>query len=86
MDKEKIKSIIENDPDIKQIYENDAGCFKNIIVPIILEADDVDTAILGLLASQASVYDKLLNNIAQYGSKELIEKCTNDINNVFSQE
>ena len=43
-------------------------------------------SMIGMLASQAVIYDKLLNNIAQYGDKNLIDKCNSDINSVFACE
>lgn len=80
-----IENAIENDPIIKQCYEDQGGCFKNIIVPSILNSESKIASMICMLASQAVIYDKLLNNIAQYGDKELIQKCNNDINAVFNQ-
>lgn len=80
-----INDAIENDPMIKQCYDDEGGCFKNIIVPSIINSNDKLRTMIGMLASQAVIYDKLLNNIAQYGDKELIKKCNDDINNVFNQ-
>lgn len=79
-----VNDAIENDPIIKQCYEDQGGCFKNIIVPGIMDSDDKLRTMISMLASQAIIYDKLLNNIAQYGDKELIAKCNSDINNVFA--
>ena len=80
-----LNNAIENDPLIKQCYEDQGGCFKNIIVPSIMNSESRIASMICMLASQAVIYDKLLNNIAQYGDKELIKKCNDDINNVFNQ-
>ena len=86
--KNKIIEIIENNPVIKQIYENNEGCFKNVIVSRIKESDDdkVLEDVMEMLALQCELYDTLLNNIAKFGSKELIKKCNEDINNIFASE
>lgn len=84
----KIMEIIENDPVVKQIYENNGGCFKNVIVPRLMECNEdneLETTIM-MLAMQTAIYDTLLDNIAQYGSKDLIKKCNTDIDNLFKLE
>jgi hypothetical protein len=81
-----INNAIENDPIIKQCYEDQGGCFKNIIVPSIMNSESKIASMIAMLASQAIIYDKLLNNIAQYGDKELIKKCNDDITKVFTQK
>jgi len=84
--KERIKFILEEDPEVKQVYDNNEGCFKNIIIPSIMDSDNEIHTMISILAAQAVMYDRLLNNIAQYGDKELIKKCNEDIHNVFAQE
>ena len=86
--KEQILNFIENDRITKAIHENDEGCFKNIVVPKIKESDDdnVLEIVISMLAMQTAIYDSLLNNIAQFGNKELINKCNSDINNIFTLE
>ena len=86
--KEQIIDFIENDKITKAIYENNEGCFKNIVVPRIKETEDdkVLETVISMLAVQTTIYDSLLNNIAQFGDKVLIDKCNNDINNIFTLE
>ena len=86
--KKQILNFIENDEITKSIYENNEGCFKNIVVPTIkkVEKDMVLETVIGMLAIQTAIYDSLLNNIAQFGNKELINKCNSDINNIFTLE
>ena len=81
-----INDSIENDPVVKQCYEDQGGCFKNIIIPSVINSNDKLRTMISMLASQAVIYDKLLNNIAQYGDKNLIDKCNSDINSVFACE
>lgn len=82
--KDKITDIIKNDPVVKQIYENNGGCFKNVVVPSIMNAEDnevLETVIM-MLATQSKFYDALIDNISQFGNKELIKKCNDDINSI----
>ena len=86
--KNMIMNIIENDPIIKQIYENDNSCFKNILVPRLIEcdSDNILEVMLCMIASQSALYDALINNIAQFGDKELIKKCNDSIQKILSSE
>lgn len=87
--KEKIMQIIESDPETKQIYDTNGDCFKNVILPIIETYDDEEEAfkhIVFTLVSLAAAYDSLINNIAQSNDPELIIKCNNDINAIYSCE
>ena len=80
--KEKIMEIIETVPEVKKVYEDKEGCFRNLVVPALtddINESDVFELMLVMLASQCRSYDILLNNIAVLGSKELIEKCRDDI-------
>ena len=80
-----IKETIKTDPMIKSIYENGDNCFRNIVIPTIMNSpDNTLETIIAILANQSLIYDKLLNNIAKYGSKELMQKCSEDINSVFN--
>ena len=83
--KNKILEIINTNPTVKEIYENE-GCFKNIVVPQIKESDDEKTLelIMVMLAYQCELYDSLINNIGIFGNKELIKKCSEDINKLSS--
>lgn len=84
--KDCIMEIIENDPVTKETYENEAGSFKNVVVPQLALCDEnnlVSTMIF-LLAAQSKVYDVVLDNISLLGSQELIMKCKKDISAVFS--
>lgn len=85
---EKIMEIIESDSLMKQIYEDNEGCFRNIIASTLIKCneDDVLKIAINMLAVQCKLYDILLNNIAVLGSKELIEKSHNDMNNIFNNE
>ena len=83
----KIMEIIEKDPIAKEIYENNSDCFENVVLHEIEKYDNEDKAfehIIFMLLSLSALYDKLLNNIAQYGNKELIEKCASDINSIYT--
>ena len=86
--KEQIIDFIEKDSVLKDIYENNESCFKNIVFPRIKESDDdkVLETVIYMLAMQCEIYDVLLNNIAQFGNKELIIKSNNDINNIITLE
>ena len=86
--KEQIIDFIEKDSVLKGIYENNESCFKNIVFPRIKESDDdkVLETVIYMLAMQCEIYDVLLNNIAQFGNKELIIKSNNDINNIITLE
>ena len=81
-----INDSIENDPIVKECYEDQGGCFKNIIIPSIINSDDKLRTMINMLASQSAIYDKLLNNIAQFGNQELIRICKNDVDSIFSCE
>ena len=50
----------------------------------INNSDNKLITMIEMLASQSVIYDKLLNNIAQFGNPELIKKCSEDIKSVFS--
>lgn len=86
--KEQIMEIIENSDYIKFINDTYSGCFKNVVLPTIIESDDdtILSNLLFMLASQSAIYDKLLDNIYQSGDKELIEKCREGIKNIFLSE
>lgn len=82
---EKIKEIIENEPTVKEIYNDENGNFRNVVAPAIMNADDSDilsTTII-MLATQCKAYDILLENISQLGNEELIKKCKNDITKFY---
>ena len=83
--KEQIMEIIENYSNIKEISEDNKECFKNIVLPAINNAkeEDVLYTVIMMLITQTAIYDSILNNIAQFGSRELIEKCNKDINNII---
>lgn len=86
--KEQIKVIIENEPTVKEIYENNDGCFKNIVMEGITNEDDDQLILIRMvirLAMLSEMYDRLLDNIAQFGNTELIQKCQSDICTVFSE-
>lgn len=86
--KEQIKVIIENDPTTKEIYENDGGCFKNIVMEDIINENDDQLILIRMvtrLAMLSEIYDRLLDNMAQFGNEELIQKCQSDICTVFSE-
>ena len=86
--KEQIKQIIETDDNIKNIYNNNDGSFRNVIMPAIENSHDDNTLkdLINILAMQCLMYDTLLENIAQLGDKVLIKKCRHDINNLFTLE
>ena len=86
--KEQIKVIIENEPTVKEIYENNDGCFKNIVMEGITNEDDDQLILIRMvirLAMLSEMYDRLLDNMAQFGNEELIQKCQSDICTVFSE-
>lgn len=84
----KIIGIIKNDPEINSAYEDKESCFRMVIDPILQDklADDdkLLNTLLIVMASQCKIYDKLLNNIAKYGDRVLIDICNKDIQNIFS--
>ena len=86
--KEKIEEIIKVEPIVKGIYENDSGSFKNVIVPVIENSDDnaILYDLITMLALQCSLYDTVLDNIAKFGNKELIEKCREDLKTIVQIE
>lgn len=86
--KDMIMKIIETNPAAKRAYEDNEGCFRNIIVPRLIEcdSDSILEFMISMLATQSSIYDTILNNIAQLGDKELIKKCNDDIQKIFSSE
>ena len=84
--KEQIMEIIENSPVAEEIIKDNEGCFKNIILPAITQSNNdvlLDT-VISMLIMQTAIYDALLNNIAQFSSKELVDKCNSDINNILA--
>ena len=86
--KDKILDMVETDSVIKEIYEDENGFFRNMVVPALIN-DDSDESIkldllIVMLATQCKCYDMFLNNIAILGSKELNEKCRDDIKNIAS--
>ena len=84
---DKIMTIIMSEDVTKDIFNDKDGCFGNIAVNTLMECnnDNVLETSIHMLAMQCKLYDTLINNIAKYGSKELIEKCNNDINSVLSE-
>lgn len=84
--KEKIELIIKTEPIVKENYENNGGCFKNIIMPVIENSNDdgILYDLITMLSLQCSLYDAVLNNIAQFGSEELARKCKEDISRIAS--
>ena len=85
---EQVKEIIEYDETVKALT-NENGCFKNIVIPILEEATtnhSVLKLLITTLAHQCALYDTLINNISQFGSKELIEKCKKDITEILNME
>lgn len=86
--REYITKMIETNPIVKDIYENSGGCFKHIVLPRIMASDDdhIIEELIIMLATQSAVYDVMLNNIAQFGNQELIKKCSEDINKIYSSE
>ena len=84
----KILDIIKNDPDIKKAYEDKESCFCMAIDPILqdksISDDNLLNTLLLVMASQCKIYDRLLNNIAKYGDKSLINECNKDIRDVFN--
>ena len=83
--KEQIKSIIETDEFVNGVYGND-GCFKNIIVPLIMDCNDDEllSNLINIIAWKSQMYDNLINNIALYGSKELIDKCNVSLKEIIN--
>jgi len=87
--KDKINTLIENDPIVKEIYDKNDGCFRNVVMPCIMNTNnDNETLVITInsLASLSKICDALLNNVAQFGTKELIDKCNYDIQSILSEE
>jgi hypothetical protein len=88
--KEKIEKIIKEDPMVKEIYENNEGCFKNIVIDsIIKNCDNDDKAfefMIFMLATLSNLYDVLLDDISTLGDDKLIKKCNEDINSIILSE
>lgn len=85
---DKIMTIIMSNPITEKIYHENNSCFSSIAANTLMECNDdnvLETSI-HMLAMQCKLYDTVLNNIAQFGSKELIEKCREDVNNILSVE
>lgn len=78
--KEKIQYIIDNEPIVKQAYET-SGAFHNIIMPLIKDStdDSILYDLITMLALQCTLYDTVLSNISLLGTKELVNKCSDDI-------
>lgn len=86
--KEKIAELLE-DSIIKDEHDEISGCFKNIVLPSIMETNDDDETLIIIINSLlclSEIYDSLLDNIAKFGSQELIKKCGSDIQNIFQSE
>lgn len=90
MMKDRIMQVIENEPTIKRIYEENGECFNKVILPDIEKCgEDDDKAfeqIIFMLISLSAMYDKLLSNIAKSENADLILKCDEDIHNLLSTE
>ena len=84
---DKIMEIIMSNPLTEKIYHEKNNCFSSIVANTLMECnnDNVLETSINMLALQCKLYDIVLNNIAQFGSKELIEKCRNDVNNILEE-
>lgn len=77
--KEKTLEFINSDSLVSEIYKSNGG-FKNVIYPVIKDTEDDDQVLYSLitmLALQSTIYDGVLDVVAEFGNKELTEKCRN---------
>lgn len=86
--KDEVMSIIKNNDILNEIYEDKTGCFRNITIQNIDFSNNADmiVSMIEMLAIQSKIYDTLLNDIAEFGDQNLLNKCRKDIMKILSVE
>lgn len=85
--KEEIKTIIDNNPILSELYYGDNNSFKSLFTPILNNDSNLNlTNLLIIMSFQCQLYDITLDNIARFGGKDLLKKCSEDIKSMLSDD